>query len=1056
MKRRRIISPQALLLLLPLLLLTGAPLPVEAQRYPHRRYTMREGLPDNQILCLLKDSRGLLWIGTGGGLCSFDGLTIRIYSRSEMMTTAPITSIAEDDHGTLWFGTYGEGLYRYDGRSFRQQVITNDTGNGIITALCWSERHRCLVMAGTERITVLSTDSTGVSKRETIPSLPVIDAGTPLPGPVTCMIDAGNFLYVTLNNESNPCRFYPATRQLIPAANNTTTGLAGSQTVYLSSAGDTILSNGNRGIISHRNGRSLTIGDTIGRVTAITEDFLGNIWIAAAPDPPAGISGGIYRYRRGELINFAATLELEAEIKTLLFDQEQHILWIGSNRNGLTKAPFSGFYHYDPEYFGLDRNPVNAVFADHHQRLWISGSYELIIINPDKTFHTLDRKTIRQTCCRDKNPGECEPAEFGQVTSDGNDGYFIGCGAGLIHYREATNQFRHLNIESRNRHLLHFNDTLIVTGAKTAIYTPAHTLINGDEAANASAAEQVEAFNSLQEPRDVTGAVRYHNRCWFTSHSSGLWMSRGEELLSLNASDTAISKNLTAICTTPDGLLIFGSHSGEISIADYRNNQVKVLKSIGPAHGIKGNSIRWLAAGNDGMLWAGTNQALNSIDLTELLETGRIVVAIYDNGEGYTGFEATQAVIDPNGILTLGTEEYLIGINTPFLMKYRPKTGRIILQGVEINHQKPTGNLLNNLDPWTLLPQEPLVLSHRDKNITFNVGINNHLNPRKDQYRFRLEGERMEQSEWNNSGRIVLNHLTPGSYRLTVESFNLNTLARAKPLSLAFTIKHPWWGYWYVQSLMILALILTALLTIHHYIKHEKQKQWQRHLTEKKILQLEMQALQAQMNPHFIFNCLTGIQYLMLTNKNDEALAFLADFSRIVRGSLENVTRRLVPLDKAMEFLKSYLRLEQMRFPDKFTCKIIMPPELLNGSFMVPPMVVQPFVENAIRHGFMNMKRKGELSVLFERIDTDVLQCTITDNGIGRAHATGPDQETAIDRPHSIAITQARINHFNTPGQPAKYRISFTDLNGDRLPANTGLKVEIRMPLEFSSETKIR
>ncbi len=208
-----------------------------------------------------------------------------------------------------------------------------------------------------------------------------------------------------------------------------------------------------------------------------------------------------------------------------------------------------------------------------------------------------------------------------------------------------------------------------------------------------------------------------------------------------------------------------------------------------------------------------------------------------------------------------------------------------------------------------------------------------------------------------------------------------------------------------------------------------------------------MQALQSQMNPHFIFNCVAGIQYYILTNQKDEVLGYLSDFSKVVRVFFANASLRMVPLGQEISFLKSYLRLEKMRFSDKFDYSIGCVEEDSIEYVCIPPMLIQPFIENSIRHGFAGKSSKGFLSVVFEEAKPGIIRCTITDDGCGRDHSAKQNSSMKIDeRPHSVEITESRIRLLNNHAKPTKYTIEYTDLSEGGV-AN-GLKVELYIPME--------
>jgi LytS/YehU family sensor histidine kinase len=167
---------------------------------------------------------------------------------------------------------------------------------------------------------------------------------------------------------------------------------------------------------------------------------------------------------------------------------------------------------------------------------------------------------------------------------------------------------------------------------------------------------------------------------------------------------------------------------------------------------------------------------------------------------------------------------------------------------------------------------------------------------------------------------------------------------------------------------------------IKAYIKKVKKE------TEIKqtIMDLERRAVQAQMNPHFIFNALTSIQSLIVQNKNDKAQQFLVTFSRLVRTALNHSSLTYVPLSQELELIKNYLKIENLRFTDLFEYEIIIEDSIRQDEIEIPPMVIQPFLENAIEHGLLKKETQGFLSLHIKQVNEFILECIIEDNGIGR------------------------------------------------------------------------
>ena len=142
---------------------------------------------------------------------------------------------------------------------------------------------------------------------------------------------------------------------------------------------------------------------------------------------------------------------------------------------------------------------------------------------------------------------------------------------------------------------------------------------------------------------------------------------------------------------------------------------------------------------------------------------------------------------------------------------------------------------------------------------------------------------------------------------------------------------------------------------------------------KQKGTELEMQALRAQMNPHFIFNSLNSINWFIQQNNRAQASEYLTKFSKLVRLILQNSKASLIPLESELESLALYLELEAMRFDYHFSYKISVPPDMDISMLKVPPLIIQPYVENAIWHGLMHKEEKGQLEIEVNEEDGQLL-----------------------------------------------------------------------------------
>ena len=210
--------------------------------------------------------------------------------------------------------------------------------------------------------------------------------------------------------------------------------------------------------------------------------------------------------------------------------------------------------------------------------------------------------------------------------------------------------------------------------------------------------------------------------------------------------------------------------------------------------------------------------------------------------------------------------------------------------------------------------------------------------------------------------------------------------------------------------------------------------------------ELEIKALRAQINPHFLFNCMNSINRMILDGDNDNASLYLTKFSRLVRLILENTERSLVSLQNELALLESYIQLESLRFKGRIDYKIRIDDSVDPDSTYLPSMVLQPFVENAIWHGLMHKtgEEKGVIGITVREID-DRLYCVIEDNGVGRERARELQQRSVIkSKSMGMKITEERLRLLNK--DQWEKLINITDMK-DSLNRAIGTRVEINIPV---------
>ncbi|MET0464270.1 MAG: histidine kinase [Chitinophagaceae bacterium] len=222
----------------------------------------------------------------------------------------------------------------------------------------------------------------------------------------------------------------------------------------------------------------------------------------------------------------------------------------------------------------------------------------------------------------------------------------------------------------------------------------------------------------------------------------------------------------------------------------------------------------------------------------------------------------------------------------------------------------------------------------------------------------------------------------------------------------------------------LLALLIILLLLFRH--KNEKLR------LKQKATEMEMQALRAQMNPHFMFNCLSAINHFILDNNNEKASDYLTRFSRLMRMVMTNSGKRTITLEEELTMLRLYLDMEQLRFKDVFAYHIDTAPELHPSMIHVPCFILQPFCENAIWHGLLHKQGKGELTITIKQ-EKGTLIVSIKDNGIGLSKARELKKETRISM--GLQLSTERLALFN---QQHKKNASFSIAEWKEKDGTTG------------------
>jgi hypothetical protein len=249
---------------------------------------------------------------------------------------------------------------------------------------------------------------------------------------------------------------------------------------------------------------------------------------------------------------------------------------------------------------------------------------------------------------------------------------------------------------------------------------------------------------------------------------------------------------------------------------------------------------------------------------------------------------------------------------------------------------------------------------------------------------------------------------------------------------------------YYLIAGAFLLLVVMAVISRFRYKRKRDDEQLKTEF-KKQLAQAETKALRAQMNPHFIFNSLNSINSFVIDQKHEIASDYLIKFSKLIRLILDNSRSETISIEKELETLRLYVLLESARFDNKFACLFTIAEDVNTSTIMIPPMLLQPFVENAIWHGLMQKEGEGTITIEIKKENEEFLNISILDNGIGRERAAELKSKTATHKSHGLKVTSQRIemmNKLNSSGA----QVHIFDLKDEQGHAR-GTRVELIIPI---------
>ncbi len=493
----------------------------------------------------------------------------------------------------------------------------------------------------------------------------------------------------------------------------------------------------------------------------------------------------------------------------------------------------------------------------------------------------------------------------------------------------------------------------------------------------------------------------------------GLFHLQKDKLVHAKDPKDLFSIRVEDIAQMSDSTLVVGTKGAGVVL--WKGNDYKYIST---EDGLNSNMVEHVHVDSQDRIWVGT---LSGLTLISDIRDSTFALKPINMAHGLPSNEIN-VINSINNQLWIGTSKGLVNFE---VQDFTSKNAAPILEETLINDQKK--HIVNN--DW---------LKSNQNNIQFSFLSIDYALAGKINYRYRLK----ESSNWTYTKARTANFLSlaPDEYTFEVQAENKNGVWSA-PAKISFSIRPPFWK----TKLFILIASCSIMALVYLLYKYRINQIIYKTQIERKMDKLERSALKAQMNPHFIFNCLNSIQAFITEGNRKDAADYLAKFAQLIRSTLNFSSAGFSVLAEEIEAIKHYLELEQMRFKNRFQYTIDIEPKLNPNLIRVPNLLVQPFVENAIVHGISSKSQDG-LVQLFYQLNENYLEVIIKDNGEG-IHRSSKISKGSSGKPHKsvgMSITQRRLELLNQKSHQKGVQIKEIK-NQKEEPIGTEVRLKIKI-----------
>jgi ligand-binding sensor domain-containing protein len=940
-----------------------------AQQYSFINYNNDDGLPQSQVRSITQDSLGYLWIATLGGVSRFDGYTFENFSVLDGLLGNQVYSLSVDKDGMVWMGLVG-GISVFDGNSISSFRFDESEQLQVAVKLIADQDTLWIVTDRGKLFKFYNNSFYNLSMDKNIDDLSIQSVIRTAKGELLIASKSG--VYILENNllkTYRPPELEIYTKDIIEV----------DSVLWFGSRWNGLFKE-ERDSIAHHYYKGIRINDIVSRGK-------GEIWIASGT--------GISKWNGVNFINFNRDNGLFFDNVRCLFVDRENVLWIGTNGGGLFK--FSGGLITTMTIAdGMNSNLVMSIVEDDKKDL-IVGTY-------DKGLNVLLKDTI----------------------------YFIEEEQGLISNRIWS-------MESQNGGILWIASSgglSKITDKEIINYNISDGLINNkttslymDNDLNELWVGSLDGYVLLKDGRFIAfngenGFPGKRVRKIQKDNQGHVWFGCINGLIEFDGLSYKIYTIIDGLpsnsvyCLEFDGDRTWiGTKLGLAVLENGKISHIQLGKSMGDFQ------ISFLLNDKRGRVWAGTSNGIYTIQTNN---NGTFEIDHYTKENGLDGLESNMNAVylDTVGNVFAGLESGLVRFDRKVLDNFvLDKLSKPVIKDLKLYLKDiDWKNYSDSLTPLTSLPAN-LHLQPEDNYLTFEFTAFNFGDQSKVQYQFKLLGaEGKLSNEWSApsyNNFATFSNLSSGDYTFKVQATTQPGIWSDDSADYSFTIITPYYATWWFRSLMVLMIggIISLIIYWRYSIIRQKREN-KRLMDQSKMLALEQQTLNANMNRHFVFNSLNSIQYYL--NKEDKynANLYLSRFAKLIRKNLDSSQSTFTSLHEEIERMSLYLELEQMRFKERFSYNFKIDNNIDVIQTKIPAMLFQPYLENSIWHGILPMKTKGNIEITVLLNENKNIEIEIIDDGIGIRTSLGEKIKKKSDHiSKGMDITRNRINLFKKIGK---------------------------------------